>query len=193
MHYAIYPNKFIYMVARNLAQFPRSVLPFVVSEQDLLKKPKEYLHGLYNKNCQIQVREFASDQEAIDRTSQFLRDYFHLLEIPMAKRQPNPEPETQNNEAVATDAAAPTEAKERASRIPKDTVVRLLATSNPKRAGSAAHNRFAFYQDGMTVGQFLEAGGTMADINFDVSKKFISLELAGAPEAAPAAPEAAAA
>jgi hypothetical protein len=177
MHYAIYPNKFIYMVARNRAQFPKSVQPFVMSEEELLKKPMEYLHGVFNKNCQIPVREFTTQEEAVERTSQFLKDYFHLQENIMAKRQPNPEnAETTAAETAATEQPAKAE---RASRIPKDTVIKLLATSNPKRSGSAAHTRFAFYQDGMTVGQFLEAGGTMADINFDAAKKFISLETNG--------------
>ena len=64
-------------------------------------------------------------------------------------------------------------------------MIRLKTDKNPKREGSAAHKRFALYVDGQTVDDFLKAGGTMGDINFDQSKGFIELE-GGAEPAAPA-------
>ena len=38
---------------------------------------------------------------------------------------------------------------------------------NPKREGTAAHARFALYRDGMTVAEFIKAGGTRADLAWD--------------------------
>jgi hypothetical protein len=45
--------------------------------------------------------------------------------------------------------------------------------NNPKRAGSAANERFARYKAGMTVAEAIEAGVTRADINWDVKQGFI--------------------
>lgn len=47
--------------------------------------------------------------------------------------------------------------------------------NNPKRAGSAAHTRFSYYKDGMTIDQAIEAGVTRADINWDVKQGFITV------------------
>jgi hypothetical protein len=53
--------------------------------------------------------------------------------------------------------------------------IKLLATENPKRDASEAAKRFALYRDGMTVGEYLEAGGTTADVRWDEKNKFIEL------------------
>jgi hypothetical protein len=55
-------------------------------------------------------------------------------------------------------------------------VITLLVTDNPKRVGSAARERFTLYRSGMTVGQFLAAGGLRADISWDVDHGFIRLD-----------------
>lgn len=46
---------------------------------------------------------------------------------------------------------------------------------NPKKVGSASHARYALYEVGMTVSQFVAAGGTTADVKWDLSKGFIAL------------------
>ncbi len=66
-------------------------------------------------------------------------------------------------------------ARKSRSTVNTDAVITLIAEGNPKRPGSAAHGRFAFYTSGMTVKQALEAGVTMADIHHDSSKGFIKL------------------
>ena len=53
--------------------------------------------------------------------------------------------------------------------------IHLLKRDNPKRPGTAAHERYALYREGMTVAEFLKAGGSSADISFDQTKKFIEL------------------
>lgn len=55
-------------------------------------------------------------------------------------------------------------------------VIRLLATTNPKRPGSDSHDRFAYYADGMTVGDYIEKGGRRPDLAWDENKGFIRLE-----------------
>ena len=51
----------------------------------------------------------------------------------------------------------------------------LLVNRNPKKSSTKAYKRFTLYTNGMTVQAFLKAGGTMADINWDVRHKFIQL------------------
>ena len=47
--------------------------------------------------------------------------------------------------------------------------------NNPKRAGTNAATAFAKYKDGMTVAAFLKAGGSLADLRNDTTKKFIKV------------------
>lgn len=46
---------------------------------------------------------------------------------------------------------------------------------NPKRPTSAAGKRFDLYKPGMTVAEFLKAGGWRADINWDLKQRFIEV------------------
>lgn len=55
-------------------------------------------------------------------------------------------------------------------------VIRILVEGNPKRAGTSAHDRFARYQDGMTVAQFLSRGGTRGDLSWDQERRFIRID-----------------
>ena len=61
------------------------------------------------------------------------------------------------------------------NRIKKDTVINVLAESNPKREGTLAHARFALYEDGMTVGEYTAAGGRSSDVHYDAAYEYISL------------------
>ena len=84
--------------------------------------------------------------------------------------------------AVKKTAAKPTPAVEvvekvpRALKIPNEAVITVLAEGNPKRAGSASYERFELYKDGMTVGEYIEAGGKRADVQWDVDHEHISIE-----------------
>lgn len=69
----------------------------------------------------------------------------------------------------------------RAVGITAEAALTVLATENPKREESQAHERFAGYftlGDGATVASALEAGLTMGDIKYDVIHGYI--EVAGA-------------
>lgn len=44
---------------------------------------------------------------------------------------------------------------------------------NPKRPGSAAHARYNLYREGMTVSEYLRAGGRKADLRWDIKKRHI--------------------
>lgn len=56
--------------------------------------------------------------------------------------------------------------------------IELLRLENPKRKGSKSAARFALYTNGMTVAEFIKAGGTRGDINWDVAHEHIKLEAA---------------
>ena len=55
----------------------------------------------------------------------------------------------------------------------KDQVIVLLVQGNPKRPWGAAYKRFDLYREGMTIGEFLEAGGTRGDLWYDQDHGFI--------------------
>lgn len=99
------------------------------------------------------------------------------------------EKEAADKKAAAEAAKAPKAAKPVVEKKPRPGAVNpretitLLVESNPKREGSEAHKRFALYKNGITVADFLKAGGAMADINWDLGHRLIALT---APVAAPA-------
>lgn len=77
------------------------------------------------------------------------------------------------------EAAAP-----KAERYNREHKIRLLSNAegvkygpenNPKRAGSASHDRFAMYEDGMTIGAAIEKGVKTDDIAWDTKKGFIEV------------------
>lgn len=193
-HFAVKRDGFIYMSGRDMTYFPRSIHHMVVTEDVLLNSEKDRLLNIYNKNADMPKADFASIDEAREFVAKLLTN-FKLEDIPMAKRNPKIEneetsgdPATENGNGAITQE----QARGRGSRIPKNAVIRLKVDKNPKRDGSAAHTRFAFYSDGMTVGDFLEAGGSMGDVNFDAGKGFIELEGVDQPEPAASDSESAA-
>lgn len=73
--------------------------------------------------------------------------------------------------ARATGTSAP-----RPKVIKNDPRVIYDVIPNPKRMGSASYERYNFYKEGMTVQEFITAGGTAGDVKHDVSKGFIKLK-----------------
>lgn len=61
-------------------------------------------------------------------------------------------------------------------RVNKQAKIKILVDENPKRKNSAAAARFAMYEDGMTVDEYVAAGGRTGDINHDVAAGYIELE-----------------
>jgi len=59
-----------------------------------------------------------------------------------------------------------------------DTKLRIVATSNPKRKGTAARARFDAYlrANPTTVREFLAAGGQRVDIRYDLHHNYIELD-----------------
>jgi len=82
-----------------------------------------------------------------------------------------------NGKKPAAKKAAKKEASEggrgRAPNIAGTAKIKLLTKENPKRA--AAAERFALYKNGMTVDEYISAGGKRADVNWDVGQSFIEV------------------
>lgn len=55
------------------------------------------------------------------------------------------------------------------------SVITMLATSNPKRKNTLAFKRFELYKTGMTIADYVKAGGRTGDINYDVIAGFITV------------------
>lgn len=56
-----------------------------------------------------------------------------------------------------------------------DRKITLLSTENPKKPNSKSYERFALYRSGMTVTEFVNAGGTAADVKWDAQRGFINV------------------
>lgn len=98
----------------------------------------------------------------------------HLAEEP--EQEPEQEPAEQQDETTPPAPAeqpAPKSGGKTATHADLD-IVRVLVP-NPKRPGSDTHTRFALYQTGATVKEFLDAGGRRVDLRWDVDHKFIAI------------------
>lgn len=89
---------------------------------------------------------------------------------------------------------APKEPKEPSNRSsfsklwPMDATLKCLVKENPKKQGSASRERFEHYFTSKTVKEFLEKGGTYADIAYDIARQRISVT--GGTQPTPEAPKA---
>lgn len=91
---------------------------------------------------------------------------------PAAKK--NAAPAAKKSAAKKVAVAAEEGTRGRAPNIDGAAKIKILTEkgANPKR-GTAAE-RFALYKNGMTVDEYIAAGGKRADVNWDVAQGFIS-------------------
>jgi hypothetical protein len=68
-----------------------------------------------------------------------------------------------------------TEEKKRRHRFSKQAVIKLLVAENPKRKGTLAYDRYACYRDGITIAEYVAAGGRSGDIKHDIKFGYIEL------------------
>ena len=107
-----------------------------------------------------------------------------------AKKDPLAPPA--KDDAKAANKEAPTEAQAKEAKAekapkrskfqllyPEASKINLLAKENPKKEGSKCRIRFQHYfdDDVNTIGEFIAAGGTYADIAYDVGRRFISVDV----------------
>ena len=83
--------------------------------------------------------------------------------------------EKQKSKAQNSGTKNSTRATGRIGRFPETAKIKLMIRGNPKRRKSASFEIFALYRDGMTVKEYLEAGGKRRDLNWDTEKNFIEI------------------
>jgi hypothetical protein len=78
----------------------------------------------------------------------------------------------------------PIRARMRARTVRRDNrVISYVAERNPKRPGSATHERFKLYEVGITVETAIARGVTRSDVSWDARQGFIRLDRAPREEA----------
>lgn len=99
-----------------------------------------------------------------------------LVGRPMDRRSPT-QVEQERHAVVCAARPAPPPPTERvvATSQADARVITLLVPANPKRAGTSAHTKYALYRTGMTVGEFLRAGGTRGDLTWDAQRSYIEV------------------
>ena len=60
-------------------------------------------------------------------------------------------------------------------RANKKSIITIKSIANPKRQGTLAYGRFELYKDGMTVADYVAAGGRTGDVNHDAEAGYIEL------------------
>jgi len=107
------------------------------------------LVGLYNKVADTPIKRFRNHDTAVRRTATVLEESGKANELLNGKSR---------------------------VKLPDDLTITVVSETNPKRPNSAAFGRFATYQTGMTVGEYLaKSGGTRQDLKWDSERGFIKL------------------
>lgn len=143
----------------------------VGSEEDLDREfPAKSLLELYNALGQDQTERFS------DRAAGLRRTLNRIAE--QATPGPNPEPKVVTKRKEAKVATEGTTHRGRGATYTSDMIIYVLADKNPKRPGTATFERFKLYRTGMTVGEFIKAGGLNVDLIWDAAegRKFIRIE-----------------
>ena len=65
--------------------------------------------------------------------------------------------------------------KKTRQRANKKAVISIAVIANPKRPNTLACARFELYKNGMTVAEYVAAGGRTGDVLHDVAQGFITL------------------
>lgn len=73
-------------------------------------------------------------------------------------------------------AAAKKEASEGSGSKYRQSVIKVNVESNPRREGTKAHDMFSKIKNGMTVQDYVDAGGDLGYLAYDVRRKHVDLE-----------------
>lgn len=98
-----------------------------------------------------------------------------LAVLPQVAQEPKQELTKMETQTNVAEGDKEKKVRGRASKFKPEMVITVLVEANPKRADTASHKRFSYYENGMTIKAFIDAGGELADIANDTSKKYISV------------------
>lgn len=167
-------------------QFDKTYEP--IADYDVARAARLYLTGLDGVKIPI-TREA---QAALEKLAgpRFVREDLSDIPPPDFSNPANGESSMATNttpkKRKATAEAAPAKAnpikakaedasgkRGRQPNIDGTAKIKILVKDNPKRA--AAAERFNLYKNGMTVDEYIAAGGARADVNWDVKQGFIEV------------------
>ena len=60
-------------------------------------------------------------------------------------------------------------------RYDQNSTITVKVSANPKRKNTLAFKRFELYKSGMTIADYIKAGGRTGDINYDIIAGFIAV------------------
>jgi hypothetical protein len=123
--------------------------------------PMETLLAVYNKLTGRNPTKFASRTKGQEQVFKALSGTFSVDLRTVVEVEPEPEVEDDD--------------KKGRPRVNRAGLITVLVP-NPKRPESSAFHLFALYKTGMTVGDFLNLGGTLATLRWDKARKYISVE-----------------
>lgn len=129
-------------------------------------------HYQFIRECRDSLPKGMTVEAYMDELAVAAHQPIHTQEYVMAKAS------VKATAAPKAEKATPTEKKAGPIREPKiasTAKIVWLVKENPKRAGTASHERFAAYFGTKTVEAFLEAGGSRADLANDTAKEYMSV------------------
>lgn len=156
----------------------------------------EVVLRIYNALADKPVKKFDNKEAGHERTVQLLNDKFGSLASP--DDQPEEQETAQDSPAepgkstkrktkestMATKKAAKKAVKKAAKktngagrkpRIDTSKKLKKLVDKNPRREGTHGYKSFSLISNGMTVEKYLEKGGRMNDLNWDIKHKYVEL------------------
>lgn len=171
-----------YVAAATLGEVFTKVCSWGVFNAEFEESPFDYekVHAMLIRRAE---RKGATDRaQVLLKSLDPARQPEGEVEMATAKKSPKPVAK----KAAPTEAkAAPAKSKKTApvaekagpghkSAFNDGMKITVLVKENPKRAGAAA--RFALYKNGITIAEYVAAGGTLADVRWDVKQDFISVK-----------------
>lgn len=131
---------------------------------------------VHNQIAERPIKKFASKAKGAAKVEKLLEEQGKEL----LRSFPNdPNDNTREIHVVVSQTAEPaTDTPKRRGPKPtySDGAKITVLVANPKRDGSKAQKRFDLYRSGMTVAEFLAAGGVRGDLVWDVEHDHISIE-----------------
>lgn len=161
----------------------------VQSEADLTSLSRRSLLAIYNQRVQFSggkmLKDFRDHGTAVQRTFDILKETEAAWNAangdePAKSAKPTG---VKTGKPKSTKAKQPGQLSRRGVGFSKSDVIHITVQENPKRKSKpkgklmSARQRWELYREGMTVGQFLEAGGLAYDIGLDVKMGYIQLNV----------------
>lgn len=150
----------------------------VKSAEDVAALPPRVVLALFNRESGKTLPRFRTKQIGIDRLNIVLGYAEKKRRAKKAEKFDPPAPKAEKPKKKAKRKAGQSKVTARLngrSKIASGATISLCVDVNPKRHKSKARERFDLYKNGMTVEQFVAAGGLLEDVRWDLKHEFISL------------------